>query len=119
MKPDLAAGPGLSDAEALPTATFACHIGIAEAKCLVQALLDEIHLRTIDELERLLIDDDLNAVIFEHDIGFVDVVSIIDDVGVARAACFLDTDAQPDALSPGIEIGSDTISSRLCKRDGH
>ena len=41
----------LSDVEAFAAAAFAGNIGISEAERLVQAILDEIDLSAIDELQ--------------------------------------------------------------------
>ncbi len=48
-----------SDVEAFATAAFARDVWILEAESLVQAILDEIDLGAVDQLERLGIDDDL------------------------------------------------------------
>src|SRR2546423_12567497 len=46
-----AAPAGASDGEALPAAAFPLDVGVSEAEGLVQALLDEVHDRAVEEPE--------------------------------------------------------------------
>lgn len=54
-----------SDAEAFPAPTFAGDVGVSEAKCFVEAFLDEIDLRAVDQLEAFAIHDHLDATLIE------------------------------------------------------
>ena len=113
------AGAGRSDAEALPATTFTRHIRVPETKCLVQALLYEIDFRTVDEFEAFLVDNDLDAMIFEYDIGIGNIVRVVDDVGVSGAPGLFYAYPQTDTLTPGFEVGFDAVSSRLGQGNSH
>src|SRR5690606_22329532 len=51
--------PVASDIETLAAPAFALHVRVAELEGLVQALLDEIDLGAVDQLEAFGVDDDL------------------------------------------------------------
>src|SRR5687767_10312916 len=77
----VAGGRFKSNGEALAAAAFALDVGITEAERLVQALADEIHLGAIEKGEALAVDDDLDAMVLEHQVGALHVIGIVDDVG--------------------------------------
>ena len=94
----------LSDAETLAAAALAGDVGIAKPEGLVQALLDEIHLGTVDQLEAFFVDDHGNAAILENPVFLCDLVGIIHDISEAVAAGLFDADAQAAAGSlPTVE----------------
>ena len=64
----MAPARGYLDAEALPTATFAGNIGIAEAKCFIEAFFDKIDLSSIDQGQAGLIHNNRHTAIFENPI---------------------------------------------------
>ncbi len=104
---------GWSDAETLSTAALAGHVGIAEPKRLIEAFFHEIDLGAIDELETGFINHDLDTALLEYDIAVLDFVGIVDDIGKAVAAGFLNADAEADAPAPGIEMGPDPLRGRF------
>ena len=71
--------------------------GISEAERLVQAILDEIDLGAIDERQCIRLHNDLDALVFEYHVRGVNLVRIVDDIGVAGAARLGNAEAQPDA----------------------
>jgi hypothetical protein len=100
-----------SDRETLAATAFAFHVRITEAEGLIEPLLHEVDLRAIDEAEALAIDDDFHALLVEHDVVLVHIVSIIDDVCEARAAGFFDADSQADAVAAAIQESANSFSS--------
>src|SRR5688500_10176897 len=66
--------------KALAAAALALGLRIAEAKCLVQALLHEVHFGAIDVVEAVAVDDDLDAVVLEHHVVGAHVVGIVHDI---------------------------------------
>jgi hypothetical protein len=87
------------DAEALPTATLAGNIGIAEAKGLIKALLYEIDLGSVDQGEAGFIDHELHAAILKDLVFVINLIRIIHDIGKSVTAGLLDTDPETDATA--------------------
>jgi len=92
-------------------AALPLHVGVAEAEGLVQALLHEVDFGAVDVAEAGAIDDDLDALILEHDVVGGDLVGIVHDVGKTRAAGLLDRQAQAHAVAPAPEEGADAVGS--------
>src|SRR5690606_36746760 len=105
--------PVASDIETLAAPAFALHVRVAKLEGLVQALLDEIDLGAVDQLEAFGVDDDLHAAVFEHHIARVDLVRVVDQIRPARAAGALHADTQADALAALVEIALDPASRVL------
>ena len=82
-----------SDAEAFPAPAFAGDVGVSEAKCFVEAFLDEIDLRAVDQPEALAIHDHLDATLIEDYVIVVQLIGIVDDVGKPVAAGRSDANA--------------------------
>jgi hypothetical protein len=101
------------DAETFSTATFAGHIGVAEAKCLVEPFLDEVNLGAINERKAVFVHHNFDAVILEDDIEIINLICIVDDIGEAITAGLFDAQSQADAATPGVEMGSDSLGSGL------
>src|SRR5690606_12606181 len=64
--------------EAFTAPALAFHVRVTELEGLVQALLDEIDLGAVDQLEALAVHDDLHAAVVEDDVAGVDLVRVID-----------------------------------------
>src|SRR5690606_26433629 len=60
---------GFSDAETFPAAAFALHVGVLEAKRLVQALFDEVDRGAVDQRQGVRIDEHLDAAILENHVA--------------------------------------------------
>ena len=101
------------DAETFSTATFAGHIGVAEAKCLVEPFLDEVNLGAINERKAVFVHHNFDAVILENDIEIINLLCIIDDIGEAITAGFFDAQTQADAATPDVEMRPDSLGSGL------
>ena len=57
------------DVETLAAAALVLDVGVAELERLVDALLDEIHLGPIDELEALVIHHNLDTMVVEYNVA--------------------------------------------------
>ena len=107
-----------SDAEALPAAAFALGFRILELEGLVQALFDEID--QVPSISGRLAESTttLTPRASKTGIAGMDFVSVVHDIGKARAAGFLDPDradqcrrpASPDATEPDQPPIPSTIS---------
>ncbi len=116
VMPVRACNPGFvrpSNAEAFSTATFAGDVWITETKCLVEPFLDKVDLGAVDEREAVRIYNDLDAAVFENDVNIINLICIVDNVGKAVTAGFLDADTQAYAAAPGVEVGPDPLSGRF------
>src|SRR5210317_2100111 len=102
--------------KALAAATFTLDIRVPEAEGLIQAVFDEIDLVPIDELQSLRVDDNLYALVLEHNVVGPDFLGIIDDVGIARTAGRSDAEAQTEVVFTIFEVRADALSRRICKR---
>ncbi len=71
------------DGEALTAPTFPLHIGIAEAKRLIEPLLYEVHLGAVDVSQAVAVDQDSNSLIFKDDILGSDFVGVVDPAAIA------------------------------------
>src|SRR5690606_15138771 len=76
-------------------------------------------LRAVDQLETLRVNDDLDAALLEHDVAVFDAVREIYDVSEAIAAGLLDAQAQPDTLAACVQVVTDPVRGRFCKRYCH
>src|SRR5690606_22631438 len=96
--------PRGSDRKALAAAALALDVRVAELEGLVQALLDEIHLGAVDQLETLAVDDDLHVAFVEDDVVRVDLVRVVDQIRPAGAARALHADPEAHAAPALLEV---------------
>lgn len=89
----------ISDTEAFAATTLALGVGVVELEALVEALLDEVQLGTIQVDQALGIDDDLDTVLLEYLIFIRQLVDKFEHVGKTGTAGGLDAEAQADALA--------------------
>src|ERR1700716_804860 len=87
-----------SDGEALPAAAFALDVRVSESKGLVQALLDEVHDRAVEQAEARAGNDHPHPAVSEHGTPRLRTVGVVDHVGKAGAAGLANTQPQADAL---------------------
>jgi len=102
---------GASDGEALPAAAFALDVRVSEAEGLVQALLDEVHDRAVEQAQACAVNEHRHAAVFEHGVPRLRAVGVVDHVGKAGAAGLAHTEPQADAVAAGGEKGLDPICS--------
>src|SRR5690606_20901399 len=106
--------PGVqSDAEAFAAAAFALDVRIAEAEGLVQALLDEIDLGAVDQLEVLGGHEYLHVPVLEDDVVAADIVCIVNDISPARASCALHAQANARAPATPCQVILDPLGGRF------
>src|SRR5215472_1471741 len=108
-----------SDREALAAAALALHVGVAEAKCLVEALLHEVDDGAVEEIEAPGIHEHPHAAVLEHCVAGLLRLGIVYDVGKPRAAGLADAQAQSDTRAPGREKALDAVSRGFSQRDSH
>ena len=102
-----------SDVEAFTATALAGNIRIAEAERLVQAVFDKIDLGTIDELQRLRIDNDGNALVLEHDIRVVDLIGVVDDIRISGTTALGNAQTQSNAAGALFKVGADPLGGRI------
>src|SRR6267143_793806 len=108
-----AALEGASDGEALPAAAFALDVRVSEAEGLVQALLDEVHGRAVEQAQACPGNEHPHPAVFELGIPRLRAVGVVDHVGKARAAGLAHTEPQADAMPTCREEALDPICSRF------
>src|SRR6056297_3304924 len=104
-----------SDVETLAAAALARHIRVAELERFVQALFDEVHFRTVDVGEAVVVHDDLDAVVLEHVVAARDLVRVVDDVGEAGTAGLLHTEAQAQTPAACADVIAYPVRCGLCQ----
>src|SRR5262245_64518240 len=85
----------LLDAEAFAATAFAFHVGVAELERFVEAVLDEVDLGAIDELQAVGGHHDFDASLLEHDVVLRHAVGVVDRIGptIAAASAHADTES--------------------------
>src|SRR4051812_35476319 len=76
--------------ETLAATAGAVDIRIVELEHLLQAFLDEIELRTVEDVETSGVDHYLRIVAIEREVACANLIRIVERVGKTRAADFLD-----------------------------
>lgn len=89
--------------ETLATTTFVFHVRIIELETFIQTVPGKIQFSTIDIHKALRIDDNLNTMILEHDIIFIQLVHEFEHVCHAGTARGTYTQAQAEPLATLIE----------------
>src|SRR5215472_14785865 len=108
-----------SDREALAAAALALHVGVAEAKCLVEALLHEVDDGAVEEAEARGVDEDPYPAVLEHRVAGLLRFGIVHHVGEARTAGLAHAEPQPDTRAPRGEKALDAIGGGFSQRDSH
>src|SRR5205823_1016853 len=98
---------GRSDGEALPAAAFPLDVRVSEAEGLVQALLDEVHDRAVEQAQARAVHEHPHAAVFEHRITRLRAIGVVEHVGKAGAAGLAHTEPQADAVPAGREESLD------------
>src|SRR6478609_637929 len=92
------------DAETLSAAAAVPLVGVVELEALVEAFTHEVELRAVDVRQALRVDQQLDAVVLEHDVFGRHVIDILQLVSQAGAAGGLHAQAHTDPLAPLGEV---------------
>src|SRR5690606_17917062 len=114
----LAPAPSLNS-KALSAPAFPLHVGVAEAKGLVQALFDEIDLGAFEKSRALAVDDDFDSLVLENQIVRADLIGIVHDIGETGAPGLLHAKPEADTVTSTAEEGSHSVGSSESERNRH
>ena len=103
----------VSDVEAFATTAFPGNIGITETKGFIQAVFDKIDLGAVDQWQCVRMDHDRDSLVLEYNIHLLDLVGIINDIGLAGAAGLGYSQPQADAAAALFEVGPNPICRRI------
>ena len=113
------AGGARSDGKALPAAAFALHVGIFEAKSLIEPLLHEVDDRAVDERKTRRIDEYLHAAILENDVTWKRRIGVVDDIRKPRTTGLAHAQTQADTGSTSDQEALHSMCCGFSKRYRH